>query len=44
MPLLSEWATYTANLCPIHCGGSASPLKTAMTILHSEGGDCKRSL
>jgi hypothetical protein len=41
---LYEWATYTANLCPIHCGGAAGHSRRRTTILHSEGGYCKRFL
>jgi hypothetical protein len=40
----SGMATYPANLCPIHCGGAASHSRRRTTILHSEGGDCKRFL
>src|SRR5687767_6490673 len=35
-------ATYLGNLCPIHCSGAASHSRRRTTILHSEGGDCKR--
>jgi hypothetical protein len=38
----SEWPTYTANLCPIHCVRAASHSDGATTILHYEGGDWKR--
>jgi hypothetical protein len=34
--LASGLATYTANLCPIHCGGAASHSRLCTTILHSE--------
>jgi hypothetical protein len=37
-------ATYPANLCPLHCGGAASHSGPRTTILHSEGGHCKRFL
>ena len=40
----SEMATYTANLCPIHCGGGASHSRLCTTILHSESGHGKRVL
>jgi hypothetical protein len=38
---MSEWPTYTANLCPIHCSGAASHPRARTTILHSESWDCK---
>ena len=34
--------TYTANLCPIHCGGAASHPRARTTILHRESWDRKR--
>jgi hypothetical protein len=37
-------ATYPANLCPIQCGGAMSHSGPRTTILHSEGGHCKRFL
>jgi hypothetical protein len=37
-------ATYPANLCPIHRDGAASHSRRRTTILHTEGGHCKRFL
>src|ERR1019366_245173 len=37
-------ATYPANLCPLRCGGAMSHSGPRTTILHSEGGHCKRFL
>jgi len=37
-------ATYPANLCPLHCGDAVSHSRPRATILHSEGGDCKKFL
>jgi hypothetical protein len=36
-----DTATYMANLCPIMIVVSRRVTKTATTILHSEGADCK---
>jgi hypothetical protein len=41
---MSEMATCTANLCPIHCDGAASHSRRRTTILYSEGGHCKKFL
>jgi hypothetical protein len=42
--ITSGLPTYTANLCSIHSGGAASHSRRRITILHSEGEDCKRLL
>src|ERR1700674_1108408 len=39
---VDDLSPYTANLCPIRCGGAVSHTRLRATILYSEGRDCKR--
>src|ERR1035437_3250430 len=44
IPLISQNATYPANLRPIQCGGATSHSRPRRTILHNESADSKRIL
>ena len=40
----NEWSALPANLCPIHCGGTAGRPRSRRTILHNDSAAGKRFL